>query len=247
MRDAPSLSTPLTGLLLCVLVTPVVSACDAESDPLAVIVAEETRGALALDMGVPALPEMARRAEVADRLDAPLESWTSSWGRTDAEGRRIRSRSYDEALPVLAPALGEARIGEELDRLRRAVDAAHELPISTLPDEFRDRIARADELAERAREALEDGRGREALRHTVAGSDALREIGPRNVALYLVDRAEEAAERARSDGIPGAQRNTRRGSRMALGAREALENRDYPLAIRRAYYACHLLGLDIGL
>lgn len=236
-----------TVLLVCLLVTPVVSGCDAGDDPLAVVVAGETRGALALSMGVPALPDLVRAADAEERLEGALDLWTSSWGRPEAEGRRLRREAYDEALPALAESLGPARVGDELERLRRALDAVGDLPEATLPAEFRERIARASELEREGRDELRAGRAGEALRRVVSGGDALREIEPRNVALYLVERADEALRRARSEGLAGSERDARRGSRMVLGAREALERNDFPLAIRRAYYACHLLGVEIDL
>lgn len=247
MRSVQLTRRRLGGVLVCLLVTPCVSGCDAEGDPLAVIVAGETRGALALDMGVPALPELAREAGAEEGLEPALDRWTSSWGRPDGEGRSLREAAYDEVVPVVAESLGQARIGDELERLRRAVDAARRLPDASLPTEFRERIERAAELERDGRQALREGRVRDALHRVVAGSDLFREIGPRNVALYLVERADRALERARSEDLAGSERDARRGSRMVMGAREALERNDYPLAIRRAYYACYLLGVEIDL
>lgn len=247
MRKLTSIRRSGTTVFLCLLVTLGVSGCDAGEDPLAVVVTEETRGALALSMGVPALPDLVRAANAQDRLETALDRWSSSWGRPDAEGRRLRRQAYDEALPAVAASLGPARIGAELERLRRALDAVAELPEATLPAEFRDRIRGASELEGEGREALEAGRDGEALRRVAAGGDLLREIGPRNVALYLVERADEALQRIRNGGLVPSERDARRGSRMVLGAREALEENDFPLAIRRAYYACHLLGVEIDL
>lgn len=247
MRSVHLTRRRLGVLVACLLVTPSVSGCDAEGDPLAVIVAGETRGALALDMGVPALPELVREAGAEQGLEPALDRWTSSWGRPDGEGRGLREAAYDEAVPVVAESLGEARIGDELERLRGAVDAARGLPDASLPTEFRERIERAAELERDGRQALGERRTADALHAVIAGSDLLREIGPRNVALYLVDRADRALERARSEGLGGSERDARRGSRMVMGAREALERNDYPLAIRRAYYACYLLGVEIDL
>lgn len=247
MRKVTLIRRPPTAFFLCLLVTLGVSGCDAEEDPLAVVVAEETRGALALSMGVPALPDLVRDADAQDGLEAALDRWSSSWGRPEAEGRRLRRHAYDEALPAVAASLGPVRIGDELERLRRALDAVGDLPEATLPAGFRDRIRGASELEREGREALESGRAGEALRRVVAGGDLLREIGPRNVALYLVERADEALERVRHGRLVRSERDARRGSRMVLGAREALEENDFPLAIRRAYYACHLLGVEIDL
>lgn len=247
MRRVHPIPRRLTGFLACLVVTLLVSGCDAEGDPLAVIVAEETRGALALDMGVPALPDLVRESGTEERLGPALEGWTASWGWPDGQGRDVRRDAYDEAVPVLADALGRDRIEQELERLGRAVDAARGLPDASLPSTFRERIVQAAGLEQEGRAALAADRTVDALHSAVAGSDLLREIGPRNVALYLVDRATEALERVRSEGVGGSERDARRGSRMVLGAQEALESRDYPLAIRRAYYACHLLGVEIDL
>jgi hypothetical protein len=71
--------------------------------------------------------------------------------------------------------------------------------------------------------------------------DALWEVSPQQVAFELVRKAEGDYGRIRASDTYSEEELTRI-RRLTTGAAEALEEGDYPLAIRRAYYACQLLG-----
>ena len=73
--------------------------------------------------------------------------------------------------------------------------------------------------------------------------DILREISPKQVAQGLVEKATEAWRRNQESETYSGEELTRI-RRLTMGAIEALAEGDYPQAIRRAYYACQLLGAD---
>jgi hypothetical protein len=65
------------------------------------------------------------------------------------------------------------------------------------------------------------------------------------LAVALADLAAEGLRRTEgSDAYT--EQELSRIRRLTGGAREALEEGDYPRAIRRAYYACRLLGVGPG-
>ena len=82
-----------------------------------------------------------------------------------------------------------------------------------------------------------------ALELSMDAADALWEVSPRQVAADLIQRAEEAL--GRNPGPDAySQEELTRVRRLMYGASEAVEEGDYPRAIRRAYYACQLLGAN---
>lgn len=68
---------------------------------------------------------------------------------------------------------------------------------------------------------------------------------PELLATTLADLAEEGLRRTEGSAAYSEQELSRI-RRLTGGAREALEEGDYPRAIRRAYYACRLLGVEPG-
>jgi hypothetical protein len=89
--------------------------------------------------------------------------------------------------------------------------------------------------------AFREGEGVGALSLILQSVDALWEVSPRQVAFELVQKAEGALGRNQASGTYSEEELTRI-RRLTTGAAEALEEGDYPQAIRRAYYACQLLG-----
>ncbi len=81
----------------------------------------------------------------------------------------------------------------------------------------------------------------EALFLTMQSADLLREASPQVVATSLVVEAEIALGRIPTDD-PYPDENLTRARRLTRGARLALAEGDLPRAIRRAFYACQLLG-----
>jgi len=74
-------------------------------------------------------------------------------------------------------------------------------------------------------------------------ADALWQVSPRQVATELIERAEKFLGRNPAFGSYS-QEELIRIRRLMYGASEALDAGDYPRAIRRAYYACQLLGAN---
>ena len=72
------------------------------------------------------------------------------------------------------------------------------------------------------------------------GGDALREVAPEAVARAIQGEVEEAFGRV-SDGGPYSEKDMERLTRLVHGARQALGEGSWALAIRRAYYARALL------
>jgi hypothetical protein len=68
---------------------------------------------------------------------------------------------------------------------------------------------------------------------------------PELLATTLAELADERLRRTEGSGTYSEQELTRI-RRLTGGAREALDEGDYPRAIRRAYYACRLLGVEPG-
>lgn len=188
---------------------------DASSDPTAVLVAPETRGALALAEALPTPEELGARFPEAS------------------------SRLLFERLPA-----DEARrlVGD----LAKALDAAEALRSGepALPQELLGALGRARELHHRASRALGSGRIGEGTRLALESAQVLRTLTPEHVAGELVRRAEEGIRRTGADATY-TEADQRRARRLARNAREAMSRGDWARAIRRAYYACRLLGVPV--
>lgn len=230
---------------LCVFCTLPVSACqDVESDPLALAVAPETHGAVLLSQELPSLPHLLSSQGLSDEGAAEVQAWWESWGLSETEGQRLRSRIYPLAAQRLLPVLGEEGLSGVLGQNEETLRAVESVgPLFFPADPVRDRVTRARGLHQEALEAHERGEGEEALEYALQSVDALWELSPGQVADELVERASEAYRRIQ-DSSSYSQQELIRIRRLTLGAREALDDGDYPRAIRRAYYACQLLGVD---
>ena len=95
---------------------------------------------------------------------------------------------------------------------------------------------------------LAQGRLAESLAQALQAADLLREVGPEAVSRMLLARAETQLEQLRArasgdDSARGVPEQVGRGQRLIRGAHEALEEGDYMRAIRRAFYACQVLGV----
>ena len=131
MRRIPYSFAALTALLLCLIVTAPVSGCqETGTDPVAVIVTPETRGALALEADLPSLPSLAAQAGVEDRLALSLESWVGSWAIGLQEGRARRERAYAAALDPLSGSLETGAVAQALSEVESALRATWTMPWS---------------------------------------------------------------------------------------------------------------------
>jgi len=229
---------------MCVLFTLPVSACqDVEDDLLAVAVAPETHGAVLLANELSNVPHLLSEQGLAQEGAAEAEAWWESWSLSEGEGERLRSRIYPSAARRLLPVLGVQGVENVLNENEENLRAVESVGALIVSEPIRDALGRARELRQGALGALQAGNGEGALEKALHSVDALWEVSPKQVAQELVDRASAAFRRIRSEGSYSLEELTRI-RRLTIGASEALEQGDYPRAIRRAYYACQLLGAD---
>lgn len=237
--------------LACVLVAALPGACqDADVDPLALVVNQETRAALSLDVAVPSLASVAKRIQPdvssvpKARLDRWIGRWQASWLAEEGEGHRARQTLYDEAAGPLAEALGPRGVATTVSRLEEALAAASSADLSGLSEQYRRRIQAARMQIVEARGMLEEERPSDALRSALEAGDRLRGVSPRRVAVSLLERAEEAQRRI-PEFSTYSRREKERIARLVRTARDAVEKGEYRLAIHRAYYACQLLDVEL--
>jgi hypothetical protein len=217
---------------------------DSPTDVLAGIVTPETQPALALGVVLPDPSAWAEPATdgTADGTAgaAALAAWRSSWDLPAASGREVREASYDALIGLLPPDRREATAAEDLTTLQRALQGAEALPAEALPPTVRRGLATAQAEATAAAVARDGHDVTGALVHVLRGADALREVGPEAVARTLVDDVEKGMRRI-GPGAAYSPTDIERMRRLVQGGREALEQGNWVLAIRRAYYARALM------
>lgn len=221
----------------------VTAACDAGTDPVEGLVAAETDVA-ALALGLP-LPTPDHRA--FDPTDGPaasaLAEWRRSWDLPQEEGVAARDLLYPVLAGALVGGLDRQDILEEADALNDGVQAARRLVGDDAPPAVTRGIARASGARAAAVDALRREDRRTAIGYLLRGGDALRAVGPEAVARTVVEEAEEAFRRIADDPTYSDQERTRI-SRLVRGSRQALDEGEWALAIRRAYYAKGLVTQD---
>ena len=224
-----------------------VSGCrDVSPDGVATIVAPETRGALALPDHLPTVPELLDREGLSSPgAVAEAESWRESWTMGGEEGAALRDRIYGSVALRLLPHLDIAGVLELVRHNETSLAAAEAHRGVKTPEPIGQAIEEARRLHDLSRETLHGGRGAEALELALRASDALRETHPGRVAAMLTTRALDALRR--NGDVPSySKEKLGRARRLAMGAEKALKDGDYPRAIRRAYYACQILGVNPG-
>ena len=214
---------------------------DAPGDPLAALVAPETQGALALRAELPALPDLAVRGGVEERVEEALELWELSWTGDPAESRELRAEAYRRAAPEVADALGREEARRMLDDMGLALSAVATLDEAALEADLRAEVARARTLHRKAERALDAGDLAGTFALEMEAADALRAIAPPVVANSLLIRAEAALEADADTAL--SEEDRERVERMVEGARRAADAEEWSRAIRRAFYASQLLGL----
>lgn len=228
---------------MCVLFTLPVSACQDADQGLIMAVAPETHGAIALTGGLPSVPDlvMAQGLEGEGRDD--VDAWWDSWTLADADGAQVRQELYPSVSARLYPLLTRRGVTELLTRNEESLRTAKRVGVILANGEIEAALEDALQLHDRAWSALEEGEGERALGLALQSADALREVSPQEVAAGLLEKARESFRRKEGSASYSEEELTRI-RRLTSGAREALESGDYPRAIRRAYYACQLLGVD---
>ncbi len=224
---------------------------DAPTEPAALVVAAETEAALRVAAALPTLPEVLDRARVrgtlspddAEAAAAAHALWTAAdSAQNPIAARALRRRAYETAAPVVARALGPAGLSEVESGLRRWVEMAESASEGmSLPGVGAALMAGRTLLAR----AVAADHADQAAALLLEAADRLRETTPDAVAARLILQVESALAREdrRTGGGPGPVAR-RRAERLLRGANRALSDGDPVLAIRRAYYARQLLGLQ---
>lgn len=250
MRPAQLFSRPVVAGV-CLLALTLIGGCrDEASDPTALIVTEEVRGAFSLETSIPSVTTLAERIGSGEtsiseeRLREWSGAWQASWLAPPAEALPARRGLYERAAGPLADALGEEGVRRTVREVGDAVEATFEVDLGGAAEAYRRQVESARELAARADRSLEAGRPAAALRAALMAGDYLRSVSPRRVAEGLLARAEEA-QREIPEASPLSREERERIARLVRNARQALEAGEYTLAIRRAYYADRLMTVEI--
>lgn len=244
MRSAPRAACRLFQRLGPLLVCCAILACeDGPADPLALLMTQETQPSLEIAPAVPSLPILATLYGVEDDLSPSVDLWSESWALPPAAAAGARAEAHRRASPVLAQAMGDDEVQDALDGLLRSIASARAHG-PALPTALVASLDLAERLATRAVASQTQGRTEEAIELGLGAADALQGVSPGVIARLLVQKAEDAMRR-----IPERSTYTDQGwhraRRLVLGAREALDDGDLPRAIRRAYYACQVLGVEL--
>lgn len=236
----------LFTLLPCVGLTLPASGCqDVDGHPLSVV-APETHGAVALGGRLPSVPELMEAHGLEAEGLEELAAWRDSWALRDDDGALVRTRHVYPAMAArLYPLLNRSGVEKLLQENEESLRSAKGMGI-LLANE---KVARAREEAlqfhHEALSVLRNGDGERALRLALQSADAMREVAPQQVALELLEQARAHLRRNQDPDAYSGEKLTRI-QRLTNGAAEALKRGDYPRAIRRAYYACQLLGAEPG-
>ena len=234
------------ALAMCVGFTlPASARQDMEDQPLSAV-APETYGAMALVGGLPSVPELVQAHGLNSANRVEVEAWRDSWNLVAGDGALARATQvYPGVAARLFPIMNRPGVEELLRENEGSLRSARRVG-RVLANQ---RVEAALELALRFhREAaaqLQEGDGEQALRLAFQSADALRAVSPAEVAGELLERAQAHLRRSEELDTYEGEKLTRI-RRLTSGAAEALGAGDYPRAIRRAYYACQLLGADPG-
>ena len=220
-----------------------VSCTDAATDPMSALVAPETQAALQLGTALPKLGEVWVEAGGAPGT-GPIAGWEDSWALPTAEGRARREAVYRAVVPVLLPRMEDLRIRELLNGIDSTLTRVDHFAGAEYPERLRTRLEAVRGALTRARDSLEEDALETALGAAFEAADYLLELSPEHVASQLLGVAERGMRR-----IPGAdaypEETLGRVEQLVDLARRAILQGDYGKAIRGAYYACLLLGVEI--
>ena len=206
-----------------------------------VLVAPETSGAVVFAEALSTVPRLLTEHGLALEGATEAEAWWDSWAMEDSEGAELRSKVCPSAAQRLFPHLGLAGTQDVLDRNTSSLSSVDAVGSLIESETISEALRRARALHSKAWRALGEGDGEGALRLSTA--DALWEVSPPQVATTLIGKANDALGRNPGSASYSYEELTRI-RRLTYGATEALAQGDYPRAIRRAYYACQLLGVE---
>jgi len=213
---------------------------DAASDPLSGLVGDGSQTGLLLGVRLADPVGWVGEDGLSVEESVALEAWRDSWRMEPGRGEAARESAY----PVLSASLVRRRdadsLGAEIAQLNDAVTRALVVGGRTLPEQLADGLSAARDGLSRAAAAQASDDDRAAAEHLLRASDALRVISPEAVARALVAEVEDTFGRISPDD-PYTEQDLERADRLVRGGRQALDARDWVLAIRRAYYARALL------
>jgi hypothetical protein len=231
---------------LCVGFTLPVSARQDTDDHGLMPVAVETYGAVALGDGLPSVPELVQAHGLSTEGMVELEAWRDSWNLLESQGILVRvTQVYPGVAARLYPLLSLPGVADLLKQNEESLRSAKKVGVILANEQVEHALQEAMRLHEEAYEALQDDDGERALRLAFQSADALRVVSPERVATELLEKAKAQLRRIQDIQTYSLEEMTRI-RRLTGGAEEALRDGDYPRAIRRAYYACQLLGADPG-
>jgi len=216
---------------------------DADTHPLGTGVAPETHGAVLFAEEFSTVPQLLTDHGLA--LEGALESeaWWDSWTMAGPEGPQLRSKIYPSAAQRLYPVLGLGGVQDVLDGNTVGLSSVEAVGAMIDSEVVSHALGRARELHSEAWRALGRREGEVALGLALRTADVLWAVSPQQVAADLIEQASDAM--GRNSGLDSySHEELIRIRRLLYGASEAFGQGDYPRAIRRAYYACQLLGPD---
>jgi hypothetical protein len=212
-----------------------------DGDPLAVLVAPETHGAVVFSDHLSTLPTLFSRNNLESEGSSQVESWWASWELEGPKGAELRARIRPLAARDLLPALGPSGVRDLVGQNGLTIATVEGLTFFLGSASIGTALKSARESHGRAFRALAGERLEEALTFALETTDALWRVTPPQVAKDLITDAETMLGRKEALDTYSQEELTRI-RRLMYGASEALDAGDYPRAIRRAYYACQLLG-----
>lgn len=236
------LSRSVGFLGVCVFFTLPLSSCaDAESHPLALAVASETHGAVLLGEDLPTVPNLLAGTLAGHDEPALSASWWDSWQLEEARGVEARQQIYPLVAYLLASEMSDSGVEELLDRVESNIASVNGVAIHLDPGIIGPALRQARQLHREAADAWAGGDPTASLKLVLETADVLWSLSPQRVAMGLIKEASETLGR-KDSRASYSEEELIRIRRLIFGAKEALGEEDYPGAIRRAYYACQLLG-----
>ena len=219
----------------------VLAACeDAPTDPMVDLVVEEAGGALAMGVRLPD-PTTWAAPGFDGEAGRAVEVWQRSWDLPLPEARRLRAAAYPAMARGMADEVPAEVLAQQTADLGEGIRRALALEAGQLPPHVAAGLVEASSRYETAVSALGSGDTEVLLDALVRGGDALREVGPEAVARDLVFEVETAFGRVSPDD-PYSEQDLERLRRLIQGGRQAVDEGDWVLAIRRAFYAKGLLN-----
>jgi len=243
-RSSSFILAPLLGFCV-VSATPVSAQKDIAQHPLEAV-APETFGAVALGEGLPSVPELVEAHGLQEEGSAEVETWEESWALESTDGAAVRANQvYPGVVARLFPLLADPGVRELLLENEESFRSVKRMGVLLDNEKVEWALEEALRFHRDAFLALQEGDGKLALELALRSADALREVSPREVASDLLQQAEDLLGRKTDLGSYSSE-EVARIRRLTSGAKEALAEGDYPRAIRRAYYACQLMGVEPG-